>query len=104
MRRLALHLTCFVIALALCAAPGVDAREFADAKLTLTKQRGENAQLGLPAPHVQPRAPLPYFVAPGLDAMPLITRAQVALRSVRRDDAPELSWRARAHPAQAPPV
>lgn len=104
MRWLALHLTCFVIAIALCAVPGVDAREFAGAKATLSKQHGENAQLGLPAPHVQPRAPLPFFVAPGLDVTPVITRAQAAQRSVRREAAPEISWRARAHPAQAPPV
>jgi hypothetical protein len=103
-RRLSLHLTCFVVAIALCAVPGVDAREFADAKVTLSKQSGEKAQLGLPTPHVQPRAPLPLFIAPGIDVTPVITRAEFALRSVRRDDAPEISWKARAHPAQAPPV
>jgi hypothetical protein len=103
-RRLALHLTCFFISIALCAVPGVDAREFADAKATVGRHSGEQPQLGLPAPQVQPRAPLPFFAAPGIDVTPLITRAQFALRSVRRDDAPEISWKARAHPAQAPPV
>jgi len=102
-RRFPFPLTCFFAVVALCAVPNVDAREFADTRETVGKPRGEQLQLGLPSPHVQPRAQMPLFAAPGIDVTPLITRAELALRSAHRDDAPEISWKARAHPAQAPP-
>lgn len=103
--RLAFQLTCLALAFALCAAPGVDAHEGAAARATLRKPRPERGHLGLPAPHGEVRAPVPFvFIAPGSTSVPLPMRAQTALQSPREDLAPESSWRARAHPAQAPPA
>ena len=101
----ALTLTCFTLGLALGAPPMVDARGGEVTKQTLRTSTQEPPHLGLPAPQLAPRAPvLHVFFAPGVPVTPVLTHAQVAQRAPAEDAAPQNAWRARAHPAQAPPV
>lgn len=98
------QLTCLTLGLALCAPPAVEVRD-AEAMATLVRtSTPERPHLGLPAPHVAPRAPVVHvFFAPRVVTTPVQTRAQVVQRAPTEDAAPQNAWRARAHPSQAPP-
>lgn len=105
MSRVALTLTCFTLGLALCVPAMADVRDAEVTKQTVRTSTQERPHLGLPAPHVSPRAPVVHvFFAPGATVTPVLTHAQVAQRAPAEDAAPQNAWRARAHPAQAPPV
>lgn len=101
----ATQLTCLTLGLALCVPPAVAVRDTrATARLVRTSTP-ERPHLGLPAPHVLPRAPvLHVFFAPGASPTPLRLRVPVVQRAVVHDAAPQNAWKARAHPSQAPPV
>lgn len=105
MSRFALHLTCITLGLALCASPGVEPREEHVTRETLRTATTERPHLGLPTLHVSPRASVVHvFFAPGVTVTLVPASALRAQLELVEDAAPENTWRARAHPAQAPPV